>query len=57
MRGVLGVNDLDLASNAVVLRNEDAMVDATVEVYMDLGGGRCWLMITEGCWRGARASA
>lgn len=53
VRGVVGVNDLDLAKSAVVLRNEDAMRDATMEVYMLLGRMEdAGLMITEGRSRG-----
>lgn len=59
VRGVVGVNDLDLARSAVVLRNEDAMRDATMEVYMRQLGAMedAGLIITEGRWRGVRDSA
>lgn len=40
MRGVLEVTDRGFARTAVVLRNEDAMGDATMEVYMRLGGSK-----------------
>lgn len=47
VRGVVGVNNLVLARSAVVLRNEDAMRDATMEVYMRLGAMEdAGLMIT-----------
>lgn len=58
VRVVVGVNGLDLARSAVILRNEDAMRDATMEVYMRLGAMEdADLMITEGRWRGVRDSA
>lgn len=58
VRGVVVVNDLDGAKSAVVRRNEDAMGDATMEIYMRLGGdGRCWLYDYGGVSEGARDSA